>query len=79
MAKKKIQDALKDVRNTTKLVSKFVKLLQPIQADENEVNEFLDAFKTIYNGAPYYTDVKESIIEEIGILGMDTDNASDHL
>jgi hypothetical protein len=82
MMQQQLEAALKEVDNTTALVSKFVKFLQQIQKtkqSEEAFNDALDTFKELYKGAPYYNDVKESIIEEVSMLGIDIDIINQHL
>jgi len=78
MAKKKIQDALKDVRNTTTMIKKFVDLLKTEENIE-EVDKCLEAFHALYNKNPYYDDVRDSILTKVEALGMDADHVSEIL
>ena len=78
MAKEKIEVALKNVRNTTTMVKKFLDILKAQQNSE-EIDNYLQAFHDSYSSYPYYPDVKESIITKVEALGMDTDHVNEIL
>jgi hypothetical protein len=78
MAKEKIENALKNERNTTAMVKKFVDVLKTESSSE-EIDNYLQAFHDCYSKYPYYADVKESILTKVEALGMDTDHVNEVL
>ena len=77
--KQTLQNMLENVPNTTILVSKFIKLLESYKSDENKMRDALISFKEIYKVTSYYEDVKENIIQEVSMLGMDTYDINQYL
>lgn len=78
MAKAKVEKALKDVRNTTTMVKKFVELIK-VESSIEELDSYLKAFHDTYSQYPYYHDVKESILAKVEALGVDVDHINDML
>ena len=71
--KSKIEELLKNVDTTTLLVIKFVKFLAKYKDNDDAIRDALLAFKEIYKDDSFYKDVKDSIIRDAGMLGMDAD------
>lgn len=75
--KSKIQNALKEVRNTTVLVDKFIRFVK--SQPKTEINNCFSEFKSLYQNKPFYEDIKDPILSEVEALGMDADNISELL
>lgn len=75
--KQRIKEELKDVRDTTTMVKKFVYLLS--LCGPQNVDSYLLGFKELYSKAPYYQDVKHSIIDKVELVGIDVYHAEHFL
>lgn len=76
MAKEKIQTKLKNVSNTTQMVRNFINL---VKDNSTNAKEYFIDFKALYSEKPYYAHVKESILEEVELIGMDVNDVNDFL
>lgn len=72
-----VKKALEGVHDTTTMIKKFVKLLEKHETDG--IDDYLIAFKGSYSDYHYYDKIKESIVTEIEMLGMDSEHAADIL
>ncbi len=77
MSKEKdIQETLKNVDDTANMIKKFLNL---VKNHASESNDYLIAFKTIYSDQPYYNHVKESILDQVDVIGVDVEVAENLL
>ena len=75
----KIENTLKDVRNTTTMVKKFLILIQKDMSQEQDIKSDFEAFKALYSDQPYYKDVKDSILEQVEMIGIDASEVESYL
>ena len=54
------------------MIRKFLNLAKN---HASESNDYLSAFKAMYSDQPYYTHVKESILDQVDMIGMDVEVA----
>lgn len=76
MSKEKdIQETLKNIDDTATMIRKFLNL---VKNHASESNDYLSTFKNMYSDQPYYSHVKESILDQVDVIGVDVEVA-EHL
>ena len=78
-AQEKIENALKDTRNTITMVKKFLILIQKDILQDQDIKSDFEAFKELYSDQPYYKDVKDSILEQVEMIGIDASEVESYL
>lgn len=70
-AKQEVESTLKNVHDTITMVKKLAKLLEKHEIDG--IGDYVGEFKTLYGHYDYYEEVKDAIIEETEMIGMDSE------